>query len=188
MARHKDGWIILRTSGAKTIPLSESLAQAGFDVWTPRYIQTGKKGGKDVETQISIIPTFLFARAVHIADLAEISEAPVSQHPDFSFFRHAGRIPLIADSEIGGLRKAEEQSRVKSRRSKRRALVMGQRVKFTQGAFAGMGGEVVKLNRNGKAALVAFGGGLNVEIEAWQMPDDLVCNDTSELGESRLTA
>ena len=193
MTKHKRAgdWCILRTSGGKTLALANSLGEAGFEVWTPRYIQVRAKrdhskllADKRVEQEIAITPTFVFARADRIADLVSILAVPVNPHPAFSLFRHAGRIPLIADVEIAGLRLAEERSRIKSRRAKRRALVMGQRVKFSTGAFAGMGGEVIKVNRNGKAAMVAFGGGLEVEIEAWQLPEDVVCNDSSDLGEA----
>lgn len=177
-----NSWVILRTSGAKTLPLARSLGEAGFEVWTPNYTEPANEARRRPERSVPILPTFLFARADRISDLAAILALPINPHPAFSFFRYTGRIPLIADSQIEGLRLVEEHSRIKSRRSKRRALVMGQRVNFDRGAFAGMKGEVVKLKNGGKSALVAFHGGFQIEIEAWQMPEDVVCNDTSRLG------
>ena len=35
-----NGWCILRTSGAKTLALADSLAAAKYEVWTPRQAKT----------------------------------------------------------------------------------------------------------------------------------------------------
>ena len=95
--------------------------------------------------------------------------------PAFSIFHYAGRIPLIADGEIAGLRGAEDRARMTQRRSKRHKLVMGQRVNLSEGAYAGMSGVVE--DGDGKFALVAFAGGIRMKIGTWLLSADDVCGN-----------
>jgi hypothetical protein len=62
-----------------------------------------------IEINLPILPTFLFARASGFATLAHMAGAPAHQHPPFSLFSHAGRIPLIGDASVSGLREEEER-------------------------------------------------------------------------------
>ncbi len=114
-----DRWCILRCSGSKTLSLARSLAAAGFDVWTP--VKTFKRPRPSkrldgrrhtVEVDAPILPTFIFARATDCTSLFELATKPASQHPAFSMFQHAGRIPLIGDREVGGLRLAERAAAI----------------------------------------------------------------------------
>lgn len=106
-------WLILRTSGGQTLPLAASLRAAGFDVWTPsrtlrRFVPAKTPTGlRMIETDAPILPTFVFAREQQLATLAIAAGTEPSPHPAFSVFRHAGRVPLVGDREIEGLR-AEE--------------------------------------------------------------------------------
>jgi hypothetical protein len=107
-----DGWCILRTSGAKTLPLAESLTKAGFDVWTPkrtfrRALRVGRKNERKVEIDAPILPTFVFASAHDLHSLAVAASAEDSPHPSFSIFRYLGRIPLVGHASVVGLRDAE---------------------------------------------------------------------------------
>lgn len=115
------GWCILRTSGARTLPLAASLSAAGLEAWTPtRTIKRQRFGARPrverhrvtVEMDVAILPTFVFARVTHILDLEHAAKDPASQHPPFSVFHHAGRIPLIADCDIMGLQEAERVATV----------------------------------------------------------------------------
>lgn len=110
------GWCILRTSGARTLALAASLNAAGLEAWTPLRTFKRERRGKSartdgrritVEVDAPILPTFVFARVVHILDLESASKDPRSPHPPFSVFHHTGRIPLIADRDVVGLQEAE---------------------------------------------------------------------------------
>lgn len=100
-------WCILRTGGRHTIPLAKSLADAGFRAWTPTDITLRKvRRGKEVveiEIEAAITPTFVFARADHLDDLARIRQLPFGPHPDFSIFQRAGAAPLIAGTTLAPL-------------------------------------------------------------------------------------
>lgn len=199
-----NGWIILRTSGGKTLALARSLAADGYDVWSPvRTIKRphGKRDAKGrrntVEIDLPILPTFVFARAASLPLLAQIAGDPAYQHPPFSIFSHAGRIPIIAESSVAGLREEEraaaemieqlraaetreEQRRIKSAamntkrerekalRSERRDFAIGSLVAVDdQQSLLGMAGVVEQ--SNGESAVVAFGGLLTMTIEAWRL-------------------
>lgn len=175
-------WCIIRTSPGKTLALADSLAGAGFDVWTPRQVQTRTRPRSTikVEREMPIAPTFVFARASHIVELSALRAEATLQHPAFSIFRHAGRVPLIADAEVVGLRRAEERARVNSRRSKRRAYVLGQRLKMTQGAYTGMTGVVQDIK--GRFVAVNFGGNIEMKIDSWRDDVDVVEDASPHLG------
>lgn len=107
-------WIILRTSGGQTLPLMRSLREVGVDAWSPartirRVLRRGRPSEQRLEIDVPILPTFVFAREEQIATIADAAGDPSGQHPAFSLFRHGGRIPLIADGEIAGLRGEEER-------------------------------------------------------------------------------
>jgi len=107
---------MLRTSGGKTLPLARSLAATGFDVWTPvrtlrrQVFAKTATGKRVVETEIPVLPTFVFAREALLEQLVIAAGRSVSPHPDFSIFRYAGRIPLVGDGEIAGLRAEEARA------------------------------------------------------------------------------
>jgi hypothetical protein len=183
----QDGWCILRTAGPRTIKLTDSLLNAGFDVWTPRLntrrrLHRAKKA--KVEVVAPILPTFVFARAGELPDLVRILDLPISPHPPFSIFRYAGRVPTIREGQMTYLRQSEEQAADAWRREKRREQIQAERdertqrvaelraaapsfspadkVRVPEGPFAGMTG-IVEVGK-GKAPVVNFGGGFRVSI------------------------
>lgn len=204
-------WCILRTTGARTIPLVRSLMAAGIEAWTPsktirREMGQHRRRSEDarriVEVAAPIIPTIVFARAVHLHELAVVSSAAVSPHPGFSIFRYAGRVPLVGDRDIVGLKVEEAEqaelyqrlldceSREERRReramalntlaARRRALRMvrkdfsvGTTVRVSDApAFAGKDGKIA--GNDGTSAMVDFGGPYPIKVEAWQiMPVDV---------------
>lgn len=146
-------WIILRTKGGKTLALAQSLGRAGLSVWTPIQLTRRRlpKRRAVEEQSAPLLPTYVFARARHIVDLLEAAEDPMSAHPEFSVFHYDGRIPLIADDDLRGLRLSERKSVPPA---KQRVFKAGEEVKVSDGPFAGMSGVV---EQDGKFVLVAFG-------------------------------
>lgn len=215
-------WCILRTSGRSTLPLAQSLAAAGFDVWTPREILSRRRGPARtrIEYEAPLVATFVFARAAAIPALERILILPSSPHPPFSIFRFDGRIPLLAAHSIEGLREAEaeraqawqevqdevrrsaehaqlreeqaaqsrqmhveHQQKVALRRALRAtapAYAIGAEVTVRGPAFAGLTGVVE--GREGKAAIVNFGGGMSMKIDAWLLTEEHVYNTASRKG------
>lgn len=172
-------WCILRTSGGRTLPLAKSLASAGFDVWTPVQTLTKRRGRvrERIAYDAPIMPTFVFARADQLPDLARIASQPFSSHPDFSIFRHLGRVPLISDTEVAEARRVEERGRRAALVGTRKSFVVGQPVRVSDGPGAGLSGEVIA-NGDGKFVLVAFGA-VRLKIGAWLLGTDEV--QTTEL-------
>lgn len=173
--RRSGDWCILRTSGARTLPLAKSLKAAGFDVWTPvqvdkRRLPRGRKG--QIEREVPITPTFVFARADRAADLLRVLAMPVNPHPAFSVFRYLGRVPLIADREIAHLHGAEDRAKRVVLKAQRHAFVVGATVRVNEGAATGMSGIVEE--GDGRFALVAFGGGFRMKIATFLLRPDEV--------------
>jgi len=150
-------WCILRTGGSRTLPLVRSLAGVGLDVWTPIAMTERRKGRSRVRVEAAapILPTFVFARADDLSELLAIETALTSQHPQFSLFRYAGRIALIADAELAQLRTEESRAALARRRKERHVFEKGARVTVPDGAFTGLTG-IVEDGGNGKFTLVIF--------------------------------
>lgn len=180
-----DRWCILRTSGGRTLTLARSLVAAGIDAWTPMLVTKRRRprSKATIELDAPILPTFVFARERHLPDLYRVLAAPRNPHPDFSIFRHAGRIPVISGAAMASLRAEEErEASVRTREAERSRLSalkargvvppVGSVVRVPQMAFTGMTGVVE--GARGRAALVNFGGGLTMTIDAWLLaPDEL---------------
>ena len=180
-------WCILRTSPGRTLPLARSLAAAGFTVWTPMETQQRRRPRSKLmlDRDVAIVPTFVFARADRLLDLSIASGDPVSPHPPFSLFRHAGRVGIVADTEIESLREAEDAAALRMRKKQRKAYVLGTRVRADQPAFVGLSG-VVEAS-DGKSAVVTFDGGFRVKIASWLLRTDEV-QDGNPSGTAALAA
>lgn len=101
-------------SGGQTLAVAGSLVAAGFDVWTPaktlRRKQRGPRGTfREIEVEVPILPTFAFAREAELDTLAAITRLPVSPHPAFSIFTYYGKIPMVAEASVAGLRAEEAE-------------------------------------------------------------------------------
>lgn len=182
-------WCILRTAGARTLPLAASLNAAGFDAWTPQLtIRRRRPRSKAmVELQAAILPTFVFLRSDRLDDLRRLAMRPGSALVQFSVLSHAGRVPLITDAQMATLRDEEDRAAAahqvvkdreqrlaeRSERQRKRATLRasapsyapGDQVRVLQPAFAGMTGFVER--GVGKAVVVNLGGSISVTIEAW---------------------
>ncbi len=172
------GWCILRTASRSTLTLATSLAGAGIEVWTPvekraRRTLRGKRAR--AAHDVAIAPRFVFARADRLFDLARIAADPVSPHPAFAIFHHAGRVPLIADREIAGLRREEDRAhhaweKAERDSTKPPAFTVGAAVQIEQSAFAGLTGTVEEQRgRSVLVNLVAFGREMALEVDAWHI-------------------
>lgn len=175
-------WCILRTAAPRTIALYRSLLGAGYETWTPIETINRRRPRSRTQDELEtpILPTFLFARAAHLPDLMAIPALAFNPHPSFSLFRYDGRIPLVADREIEGLRKFEDRARIAHVKSQGRTFKRGEHVRVEEGAFMGMSGVVE--NGDGKFAMVAFAGSMRVKIATWLLNADGVNACTSLMG------
>lgn len=191
-------------SGPRTLRVADALAADGFEIWTPRRTYKRVKPGKHakgqkltIEVEAPILPTFVFAREMHLDALVGIANDSTSTLPAFSVFQHGGRHPLVADREVAGLKQAEqdavvaiqqvrdadtreeaariramalktEQARRKALRAQYRDFRAGQEVTVDDmPALTGMTGVVE--STDGRSAMVVFGGALSMKIEAWRL-------------------
>lgn len=146
-------WIILTTAGQRTLRLAESLAEDGFEVWTPKRTGLFRVPRANFKRKVTLplLPGFIFAAAHHDQDLLELAAMPVKPrrgeglskpaHDGFSVFRFLDSIPEIADEDLEPLRMAEKPA-VERRRFGR--LANGSDVRITGGSFEGLTGTVEK--------------------------------------------
>ena len=204
-------WCILRTSGGRTLKLATALTEAGIEAWTPKRTFKRPMPGKRpdqhgrrpmIEIDAPILPTFVFARAVHVDHLIGLAADQASLLPGFSVFIHAGRTPEVGDHAVAGLQQAErdaeaaiqairdadsreekrklraealstDRARRKAMRAQRRDFAAGEVVTIADmPALVGMEGVVE--SSDGRSAVVMFGGLLTVTIEAWRVVRDPV--------------
>jgi hypothetical protein len=193
-----DRWCILRTSGLRTLALTKSLVEGDIEAWTPTRIVTDRalRCRKRVEREVAIAPTFVFAKARHLGDLACMRTLPVNPHPSYSIFTYAGRIPLVTNSEIVGLRDEEERNQVahaamkerqrqedarEVRRKDRRDFPDGTPVKTSRQAFQGMTGIIEQ--SKGNYALVMFPGwSRSVKIDTCELLEDIIQDTPARWG------
>lgn len=188
MATTPSKWCILRTSGSRTLRLTDSLAEAGLTVWTPRETVEWRRPRSNVrqDREMPIMPSFVFLRADELPDILCVLALPISPHPQFSIFMFAGRVPLIADRSIVALRAMEEakaqalankraaaqrradlEARKLARKEKRADISIGGSVNLAEdAAFAGVTGIVQ--STDGRDAWIRFGK-LTIKVDAWKV-------------------
>jgi transcription antitermination factor NusG len=175
MHRNTD-WFILTCSSCKTIDLARSLVEAGFEAWTPVEIVTlrARRSFPQQEVTEPLMGSYVFARLHHLNELLALSHSPsltylvwdseerrmvMRGHPHFRVMRGMdGKAwAPVADSQLTALRGLERRSRPKS---KLRTFGEGERIKLTDGAYAGLYGTVVK---SGPVTT-------EVILDAWSIP------------------
>lgn len=155
-----------------------------------------------------ILPGFVFAAEGALIDLARLADDPMGPHPAFSVFQFAGRVPMVAEASVAGLRDAEtvaaaeiqavrdaetreaarrlraeqqrtDRARRKALRRERRDFAVDQEVAVEEmPAMAGVTGKIV--TSNGTSAIIDFGGSLIMKVEAWRViPNALDSGDPS---------
>lgn len=196
-------WCILRTASRSTLRLAESLAEEGYEAWTP--IETVKpnapaqgqrprreKVDPDGLVTRAMLPSFVFAKADRERDLLTLSRSPsmtyliwdrdkrrmvVRGHPFFRLFHDAEGVAKVPDRALAPLRN------IAQRRRKPRGVMptwaVGDRVKLTEGCFGGLSGEVVELmGKKGKEVRVVFPGWPQAAtFSAWALVSDLTGED-----------
>lgn len=161
------GWFILRTAGRDTLPLAASLAEDGFEAWTPARKLAVRVPRMNVrrEVRLPMLPSFVFVRTRHLHDILMLAKMPVKPrrlpafkerhsrpaHRSFSVFRYLDQIPMIADADLDPLR--EKEMEVAPKREAPR-FDRGARVKVKSGAFEGLKGRVERCKAG--YALVIF--------------------------------
>lgn len=150
-------WCILRTSGRNTMTLAASLAEDGYEVWTPIETRTIRIPRANVrrEVRLPIMPSYVFAKAHQLVDLLELAAMPVKPrrgarrmqpaHVRFSVLHVFDRIPLVADQHFTELRRIEAKRTPLKKAEK--AFPMGAKVKVDGGSFGGLRGVVERSDR-----------------------------------------
>ena len=187
----RPSWIILRTAAPRTLRLADSLAEAGFSVWTPRQTisrripRSKDKERREVETPI--IPTFVFADAEHKDALRTLAAQPLHAHPPFSLMTHRGGVPEIKDGEVHGLRieerrmqaAADDRARRARRNARGKAIPVGATIGLPTPAFQGITGVVEESDGRFTLALV---GNMRLKIATFLFDDDEVKRPPSQAG------
>lgn len=166
-------WCILRCSGRSTLPLAQSLAEDGFDVWTPVEtvrIDVPRMTAKR-EVRRPILRSYVFARTAHLVDLLQLAAMPVKPrrgrglmepaHVNFSVLHAFGRIPLVAEQHLAELRKLE--ARRTPRKIAAYAFPRNQLVRVKEGPAMGKIGVVVR-STPAKTKIFCIGDRFDVEI------------------------
>lgn len=154
-------WCILRTAGRHTLALAQSLADEGFDVWTPAKVECRRVPRMNArrEVRLPIMPGFVFASSRHLWTLFDKSEDPRTRFR-FSLFRDCDRYPLVTDSELAYLRGLEH--RLAKPKKAKRPIDPGTAVRVEGGSFGGLSGVVERSNRG--ETVVCFGGRWTVKV------------------------
>ncbi len=180
-------WCILRCAGRSTLPLAASLAEDGFEVWTPVETRIVRIPRANVRREVRrpIMAGFVFACARHLWTLVELADMPVKSrrgvglrkpaHHDFSLFHDLGDFGFVRDGELQSLRMAEHRAvpLAKLKAYARGATVPG------RGAFEGLAG-IVEGSR-GKFTLVCFNGDTVVKIPTFILRADEIGSDRPNL-------
>lgn len=173
-------WCILRTAGPRTLVLARSLGEAGLDVWTPTEVIKRRRSRSRaiVECSVPMMPTFVFANALHLAELMMIRSTPGEVHPPFSLFRGAYGFPIIADASLGALRGAEDRARARAARAKSKREItefaVGARVRVARTDVAWTGKIGIVEGTKGKDVAVCFDGRQTVKIASWMLESDVI--------------
>lgn len=179
-----DRWAILRMAATSTLRVAQSLADAGFDTWTPAEEIQKTVRGKIEWTKVPMLPTFVFADASRLVELVALARCPMTYQvwdsaqqrmttkgtPFFRLFQVDGDIETIPGRELEPLRRIEGRRKRKPR-GKPRDWIVGDRVRLTEGAYEGLRGRIVEVK--GKRVVVFIpGSSFSFEVSAFvPIPD-----------------
>lgn len=172
-------WIILRTSGRSTLKLADTLAEDGFDVWTPRETKILRKPRANVRREVTlpIMPSYIFARESQLIELLQMAKQDVKPrrgsgwgkpaHAGFSVMRYHDKFPSIDDRHLQALRQLERKAEIQRLRvSKAAPLPLGVTVRLKDGshdAWSGMVGRVVT-SSSGLTRIVFIGTRIEIAV------------------------
>jgi transcription antitermination factor NusG len=181
-------WFILRTAGRSTLNLAASLADDGFETWTPVRMARIRVPRMNVkrDVRLPLLPSFVFVKAAHLVDLLELAqmiEKPRRDqnggrwsrpaHRDFSVFHYLDSIPMVADRHLVPLREEEAALLPKTiiRKNHGPHFNSGAKVRVTSGAYQGLHGQV-KRCRSGYALVIFEGNGKRTNIPTFLLRED----------------
>jgi hypothetical protein len=155
-------WCILQTAGADTLRVVEALTEEGLCVWAPVRWATARKPitRSRYDKPHPIMAGYVFGDAGHVGDFLHLSSIRRRDIPHFWFLEGevVGSTPLIADSELDGLRRAEARLRAmfdaeKRKEAKPPTFDPGTKVRMEEGAYAGLSGVVEQMHGKGEAVV-----------------------------------
>lgn len=168
------------------MPLSRSLADAGFSAWTPaERVKRRLPRSRAVEHRTApITPTYVFVQAEQLHDLSEIEGRRHTGFPAFSIARHNGKPLLTTTPALAPLLERHQSSYLASlplpphavrHARKRRAnpFSAGETLVMAQGPFAGL--ECIVEEGDGQTTsltLQLFGRQTNMKIETFHLRSD----------------
>jgi transcription antitermination factor NusG len=166
-----DTWCILRCRGAATLRLAESLTDDGLEAWSPRETRKIRIPRMNVRRDVvlPLLPSYVFAKASQLVELLQLSAMPIkprrgaqseASHADFSVMHCFGKLPLVADTDLNGLRSLE--AKLTPRKKAEHSFPEGAEVKVESGSFGGMVGCVKRSDRG--QTLVCFNEKYTVKI------------------------
>lgn len=180
---HSDDWFILRTAGRSTLKLADTLNEDGYECWTPARTQIIRIPSRNVrrEVKLPLLPSFVFARSVHLPELLRLARMPVKPrrhvpdedrtqpaHRDFSVFHYLDQIPMIIDRHLDPLRLKEAEA---VPRSLAPQFATGDQVRVKSGAFQGLHGRVEQY-KSGYAVVLFTDWRRPAKIPAWLLSED----------------
>lgn len=182
------GWFILRMASLDTLAVFDDLHSAGYPVWTPIERRIGRmpRTRKEYDKRFALMPSYVFARIDALDDLLKFALLPERNCPRFTVFRAQGAIPLIADSELNGLRYQEDTRRArfeKAQASKQKAPKFdeGLEVHLTESGFEGLKGTVIE--SKGRFTLVDIPGFAQpIKISSLLLQKDVLAGEVNEIG------
>lgn len=183
-------WIILRTAGRSTLPLAESLAEDGYEVWTP--VETIKVRVPSMNARrtvrLPIMRSYVFASVRHLVDLLQLAAMPVKPrrgaglmkpaHPGFSVLHAFGRIPLVAEADLAPLRTLE--ARRTPQKIAEYAFPRNEKVRVKQGIGCGKIGVVIR-STPAKTKILCTGDMRAFEISTSHLELDAIQTDQEPL-------
>lgn len=165
-------WCILRTAGRSTLPLAESLARSGFEVWTPRLSHRIRVPRCNVRRVVvePLLKGFVFAAYRQRHDLCALANGR-ERHARFKIMTgESGAFSGICDRELEGLRWIEAKLNVATK-AVQRTIPVGVTVRVSTGLFSGMTG-VVKRSKRG-LTMVCFNDRYATEIPTSILEEDV---------------
>jgi transcription antitermination factor NusG len=140
------------------------------------------RNGARYDREKALVPTYVFADAQAIDQLYRIMLNPGTRHPRFTFLLHMGGAGLVTDDALSGLRHEEAKRDADYMEAKRQGVKppqvpMDHEVKFSEGPFAGMEGEVV--DQQGEFVVVDYNfaagklGASSIKISSWILLPDV---------------
>jgi len=176
-------WIILRCSGQKTLRLSATLTEAGYEVWTPVETKRIRIPRANVRREVTlpIMPSYVFAKAEHLVDMIQLAGRPAYAHAhvDFSVMKHGERFPSVSDESLQALRRLEAKRALTRKATRTFDAGVEVVVKVEGGSFAGIKGKVEKSNHG--HTLICFGERMTAKIPT-SFLDETVVRDEAPCG------